>query len=76
MRKIEPILILIFVVGLVPPRQEMSGKHLDVAPVTNLVALVAPYSQKTDTEQQLDLAKLHDEVEDSHTCASSIKFYY
>ena len=66
MRKIGPILILIFIVGLVPPRQEMRGKHLDVAPVTNLVALVAPYSQKTDTEQQLDLAKLHDKVEDSH----------
>ena len=63
----EPSFILIFIVGLVPPHQEMRGKHLDVAPVTDLVA---PYSQKTDTEQQLDLAKLHDEVEDSNTCAS------
>ena len=67
MRKIEPILIIIFIVGLVPPRQER-GERLDVAPV---IDLVAPHSQETDTEQQLDLAELHDE--DSHTGASDGK---
>ena len=57
-------MIIIFIVGLVPPR----GERLDVAPVIDLVAL---HSQETDTEQQLDLAELHDE--DSHTGASDGK---
>ena len=59
---------MIFIVGLVRPRQEMRGEKLDVAPV---IDHVSPHSQETDTEQQLDLAELHDE--DSHTGASDGK---
>ena len=54
---------MIYIVGLVPLLQEMRGEKLNVAPA---IDLVAPYSQKTDSEQQLDLAKLHAEVGDSH----------
>ena len=45
--------ILIYIVGLEPPLQEMRGEKLDVAPV---IDLLAPYSQKRDSEQLLDLA--------------------
>ena len=54
-----------FIIDLVPPRQEMRAEKLDVAPVMDHVS---PHSQETDTEQQLELAKLHDE--DSKTGAS------
>ena len=54
---------MIYIAGLVPLLQEMRGEKLNVAPA---IDLVAPYSQKTDSEQQLDLAKLHAEVGDSH----------
>ena len=55
---------MIYIAGLVPLLQEMRGDKLNVAPA---IDLVAPYSQKTDSdEQQLDLAKLHAEVGDSH----------
>ena len=37
---------LIFIIDLVPTRQEMREEQLEVAPVMDLVA---PYSQKTDT---------------------------
>ena len=59
---------MIYIVGLVPLLQEMRGKKLNVAPA---IDLVAPYSQKTDSEQQLDLAKLHAEVGDSHIGTST-----
>ena len=54
---------MIYIVGLVPLLQEMRGEKLNVGPA---IALAAPYRQKTDSEQQLDLAKLHAEVGDSH----------
>ena len=38
---------------------------MHIAKLPAIIAIIA-YSQKTDSEQQLDLAKLHDEVEDSH----------
>ena len=63
MRQIQPILMLIYSVSLVPPGQELREKRLFVDIGRELIEL---YSQKTDTEQQLDLAKLHDKVEDSH----------
>ena len=54
----------------------MSGVKRGVACVAPFMDLVAPYSQKTGTEQSLEPAKLHDKLEDSHTGASYCKVFY
>ena len=51
----------------------MSGVKRGAACVAPFMDLVAPYSQKTGTEQPLEPAKLHDKLEDSQAGASYCK---